>query len=680
MLVDTWKPRALASALICVFFCASSYAQTTLLNEVHTIAAPDQAVPIEHSFDVPVAGTYRITLKDLGVAPDGAAVPTPAPVELVKLAVTSGSTLVGTTLTAPGSMEFSADVGTYVIHVTGRRGTTPGSGPIGIEVFDVSANTQRASFGDLLALPSTTPPTNLGRLDDTFTVANDGSYVITLADLNLPQPLTTLTMVVTTPTGTFVTNPPLAAAGSVTVSLQHGVSYRIFAGGQADPAVNAGLFSATVSPSGGGAPVYNKLIPVGTVAPVDSVPLTSGTSYTLKLADLSFPSALTSLGAVVATNGQVAAQLTAAGTSVPFTAISATYQVFALASTAATGSYTVTLAPPSGPPALSLARAVSAPGAAVPLAYTFDKTIATAGSYRVQLADFLFPATLQSVNLIAVQAGAILGNPLTASGNLDINPASGALSLLVFAQPQSATTLAGSGLFGVNIVPGTGGDPIFEITQTVGEIFAARKVPILTAGRYTVTVNDVGFPGHFGGFAVIATRGTTAVASIFGGGFINFDVATPGNYFINFIAQPAGDDNAGTYALNVGPAPPAPVVTFKADATNVAVGGTTRLTWSTTNATTCTASGGWTGARKVNDNETTPALTATTTFTLTCDGAGGSTAQAVTVTVDPPIKGGGGGDVGLDLLAGLAGILLWRVMRSSRTLSTVPSPYRTRPQ
>jgi hypothetical protein len=660
MLTDSWKPRALASALICTFFCASSQAQTTLFNEVHTIAAADQAVPAEHSFDVSVAGTYRVTLTDLGVVPDGAAVPTPSPLAAVKLAVTSGSTLVGTTLTAPGFMEFTAAVGTYWIHVTGRPGTTPGSGPIGIQVTNVSANTQLATFSDTLASPSTALPSNEHTLDDTFTVASDGSYVVTLADLKLPQPLTTLTLVVTTTSGTFVTNPPLAAAGSATVSLQHGVSYRIFAAGLADATVNAGLFSATVSPAGGGAPVYSKIVPVGSVAPVDSVALIGGTSYMLKLADLSFPTALTSLGAIVATNGQVAAQLTAAGTSPSFTAVSSTYQVFALASTAATGSYTVTLAPQSGPPALSLARAVSAPGGTIPMTYTFSTTIATAGSYRVQLSDFLFPATLQSLNLIAVQRGAVLGIPLTTSGNLDINAASGSLSLLAFAQPQSTTTLTGSGLFGVSVVAGTAGDPIFETTQTVGEIFAARKVPIQTPGRYTVTVSDVGFPARFGGFAVIATRGTTPVGSIFGGGFINFDVATAGNYLINFIAQPAGADKAGTYAMSVGPSPPAPVVTFKADATVVAMGGTTKLTWSAQNATSCTASGAWSGARDLSNSEATPALSATSTFKLTCDGPGGSTVQSVTITVQSPSQGGGGGEVGLDLLTGLAGILLWR--------------------
>jgi hypothetical protein len=88
------------------------------------------------------------------------------------------------------------------------------------------------------------------------------------------------------------------------------------------------------------------------------------------------------------------------------------------------------------------------------------------------------------------------------------------------------------------------------------------------------------------------------------------------------------------------------------------------LSWTSQGATTCTASGGWSGSRDLNSSapEATPALTATTTFTLTCDGSGGSTAKSVTVTVQTPAQGGGGGGGALDLgvLAVLASLLLWQ--------------------
>ena len=82
-------------------------------------------------------------------------------------------------------------------------------------------------------------------------------------------------------------------------------------------------------------------------------------------------------------------------------------------------------------------------------------------------------------------------------------------------------------------------------------------------------------------------------------------------------------------------APTGPTVTLSASPTTVAVGGASTLTWSSTNATSCTASGGWLGTRPTSGSESTGALAASTTFTLTCTGAGGSASQSVTVAVTP---------------------------------------------
>ncbi len=66
-------------------------------------------------------------------------------------------------------------------------------------------------------------------------------------------------------------------------------------------------------------------------------------------------------------------------------------------------------------------------------------------------------------------------------------------------------------------------------------------------------------------------------------------------------------------------------------------GGTTILSWSTTRATACTASGGWGGDKPVSGSETlTPSASAS--FVLACKNALGSTSHTVIVTVDtqPP--------------------------------------------
>ena len=78
---------------------------------------------------------------------------------------------------------------------------------------------------------------------------------------------------------------------------------------------------------------------------------------------------------------------------------------------------------------------------------------------------------------------------------------------------------------------------------------------------------------------------------------------------------------------------PAPTVTLSANPTSVSSGQSSTLTWSSTNATSCTASGGWSGTKVVSGSQSTGILTANSTFILTCTGAGGSATQSATVTV-----------------------------------------------
>ncbi len=75
----------------------------------------------------------------------------------------------------------------------------------------------------------------------------------------------------------------------------------------------------------------------------------------------------------------------------------------------------------------------------------------------------------------------------------------------------------------------------------------------------------------------------------------------------------------------------APVVTLSANPGTVASGGTSTLTWSATDATLCTASGAWSGAKATSGSEPTGVITAASTFTLTCEGPGGSGSRSAMV-------------------------------------------------
>jgi len=83
------------------------------------------------------------------------------------------------------------------------------------------------------------------------------------------------------------------------------------------------------------------------------------------------------------------------------------------------------------------------------------------------------------------------------------------------------------------------------------------------------------------------------------------------------------------------PPPPAPTVTLTADPISVISGAASLLTWSSTNAQACTASGGWSGSRATSGTETVAGLLSTTTYILSCTGDGGTRQASAIVTVLP---------------------------------------------
>ncbi|MCI0518352.1 MAG: right-handed parallel beta-helix repeat-containing protein [Woeseiaceae bacterium] len=100
-------------------------------------------------------------------------------------------------------------------------------------------------------------------------------------------------------------------------------------------------------------------------------------------------------------------------------------------------------------------------------------------------------------------------------------------------------------------------------------------------------------------------------------------------------------DNVTTSGGGNNPPPGIPTVDLSASATNVGQNGNVTLTWTSSNVTTCNASGAWSGVRASAGSELRDNLTATGTYTLTCSGSGGNASDSVTVTVSstPPPPG-----------------------------------------
>ena len=95
------------------------------------------------------------------------------------------------------------------------------------------------------------------------------------------------------------------------------------------------------------------------------------------------------------------------------------------------------------------------------------------------------------------------------------------------------------------------------------------------------------------------------------------------------------------------PATPTPTVTLSVSPTSITAGQSATLTWSSTQAASCTASGAWSGSEAATGSQAvTPTTSGSVTYTLTCTGtstggggyggSGGATgSQTTTLTVNP---------------------------------------------
>ena len=92
------------------------------------------------------------------------------------------------------------------------------------------------------------------------------------------------------------------------------------------------------------------------------------------------------------------------------------------------------------------------------------------------------------------------------------------------------------------------------------------------------------------------------------------------------------DDSGGSSALPPG-SPPAPAVSLGAAPNTVAPGGSTLLTWSSSDASGCSATGAWSGSKASSGSQTVNSIMAASTYALTCTGGGGSTTRSATVNV-----------------------------------------------
>src|SRR5271157_5667725 len=157
---------------------------------------------------------------------------------------------------------------------------------------------------------------------------------------------------------------------------------------------------------------------------------------------------------------------------------------------------------------------------------------------------------------------------------------------------------------------------------------------------WTASTDNVGVTGYKifrGGVQV----GTSATASYSDTGLT---ASTAYSYYVSaYDAAGNNSGNSNTASATTQAGNPVPTATISANPTSITSGQSSTLTWSSTNATSCTGNG-FTASGTSGSTSVSP--TVTTTYSVTCTGTGGTSSPAsATVTVT---GGGGGGTLAID--------------------------------
>ncbi len=636
---------------LCIFFIGTAPA-AVLLDETNIVGLPAVAAPSEHAFTVTTAEALTVKLTDLQ---------TPAAFTALQIAVTLGDALVGSAsvdATHTATVKVPAAAGNYALHVVGVPDSSQDWGSFGVCVTENSnPTTCVAQYSDSLTTPSTPSSNPASTLNTNFTSTAAGTYTITLTDDAFPVALQTVSA------GVFQGATPILVnilPGTPTpITLAAGTTYQLLAAATANATTPAGLYGIRITDPSGAA-VFDRSFPVGALGAATFVNNPAAQPLTLTLTDYAYPAALGSLGAAVTSGGRAALGiLKSAGTAAISLAPAGSLDVWTYTMAATLpGVYGLNLKS-STANLLSTTQVVNPGNASTAGSFAFLVTLPAAGIYQFSVSDFQFPSALapQPLTATIAQNGAVLTQNSTSG---QFTASAGAAIVVVNAQAPPT----GSGIFAVTVqTSGTSPKILLDQTQAVGAPFNTQTINLGTTGGYDVTLTDLGFPQNFQDLAVVVSQGSQVVGKIYGQGTFQF-TGTPGaQYVLSFVATPSTQaasasivPSYGLYSLHV--ASSAPTVTLKTNTTSVAAGGTVTLTWSSQDATACTASGGagWTG-NQMTSGTLAVVVSATETLTLTCTGPGGSAAQSVMVTATAAPSSGGGGAIDFSCIIALT--LLW---------------------
>jgi hypothetical protein len=245
------------------------------------------------------------------------------------------------------------------------------------------------------------------------------------------------------------------------------------------------------------------------------------------------------------------------------------------------------------------------------------------------------PVAVPTVSLNAAATAIDAGQSTTltwTSSNATSCSASGAWSgVLAASGSQSTAVLSDDATYTLTCTGPGGTSQPGSVAITVNALptaqLTASPITIPAGGASTLTWSSV--------HASACTASGDWSGALASSGTQNTGALSSNASFSLTCTGPGGTSLVATAAVAVNPLPTA---SLTATPSAVAVGGSSTLTWSSTNADSCTASGGWSGALVPSGTQSTGALSASTTYSIICTGAGGSTPPlaATVMLIAPP--------------------------------------------
>ncbi|HWY96600.1 MAG TPA: hypothetical protein VNX69_15490 [Steroidobacteraceae bacterium] len=633
---------------ICYCVLGVAHATDPLPAEARLVAASGAATTTQQSFTIAAAQDLVVTFTDLQI---------PAALVSASVVVTQGAAIAGTAqLAAPATsatVSLPAATGDYTLYVFGQpnAGFSVGTFTVCVAPKASPSNCiQSASLAGNITAQSTANDPTVSTFNSSLQVTTAGSYTFNFQDLQFPVALNTAPNLALFQGSTAV---KLGITAGSAISLSPG-AYTLLAIAQADQTVKSGLYGITIALPGSPA-LLDTSVPVGLTK--NSPPFLNATaqSVTLKVVDYGFPGPLASASALLTAGGSALGQASAAGGAMSFQAPAGDLQLWTYAAAGATpGTFSADV---SGAADLyTIAQGVQPAGSAY--AYAFVSPPLTAGSYQATATDLQFPSQLSGLSFAVAQNGAIVQQSATAAP-INFNATAGNAILLVGAQTPASGSASGNGLFDVNLqTSGASAQLVYDKTQSVSSTAALLDTQTLnlgTSASFDASLTDLKFPAAFSNLALVVSRGSQILGKIYGGGVFSFP-GSPGSYQLTFVATPGANQATppviqqfGLYGVSI--VFSAPVVNLTSSVASAVTDTAITLTWSSSNASSCTASGGnWTGSKAAGGGTEVIILSATTTYTLSCTGTGGVKAQSVTVTATAKPSSSGGGGGALDMM------------------------------